>query len=157
MSITTFFRDRLAFTRNEMKAVLILCGTFLIGLVIRWVQTPSHPPPSSVPGQTFDYRQTDSEFVSRSHALLAVPGADHPKNVRFSSMRKPSIAPHSVNINTASKEQLMRLSGIGESFALRIIQYRAEHGPFASIADLEKVRGIGPKKLERLRPFVTVK
>jgi competence protein ComEA len=51
----------------------------------------------------------------------------------------------------------MRLSGIGESFALRIIQYREENGPFATVDDLQNVRGIGSKKLARLRPYITVK
>jgi len=154
MRIASFFRDRLAFTPNEMKAVVMLSATFLIGLGIRWFQSSSSRPPEDRP---FEYARDDSVFAARSRALIEIPVLDHPKNLQRPTSRKPTPAPLSVNINTASKDQLMRLSGIGESYAMRIIQYREENGPFATVNDLQKVRGIGPKKLERLRPYVTVK
>ncbi len=153
MSIPSFFQDRLAFTPNEMKAVLILSTTFLIGLGIRWFQSDTPPP---LPDQPLDYTRQDSVFAARSHALLELPALDHPKNLQRSSSRKPEPALLSININTASRDQLMRLSGIGESFAKRIIEYREEHGRFATVDELQNVRGIGPKKLERLRRYITV-
>lgn len=61
-----------------------------------------------------------------------------------------------VNINTASKQLLDALPGIGEVIAQRIIDYREENGPFESIEELLNVSGIGEKKLEELREFVTV-
>ncbi|MDP9329149.1 MAG: helix-hairpin-helix domain-containing protein [Actinomycetota bacterium] len=61
-----------------------------------------------------------------------------------------------VNINTASETELEALSGVGPVLAGAIIQYRTEHGPFASIDDLVDVSGIGPSTLEELRPQVTV-
>ena len=50
-----------------------------------------------------------------------------------------------VNINTASKEELMTLSGIGEAYAERIIQYRSTNGSFQTPEDILKVKGIGQK------------
>ncbi len=53
-----------------------------------------------------------------------------------------------VNVNTADVSELTRLPGIGEAKAKAIIEYRAEHGPFASLADLEKVSGISARMVE---------
>lgn len=61
-----------------------------------------------------------------------------------------------VNLNTAGFEELQRLPGIGPAMAQRILDYRAEHGRFQSIDELNEVSGIGPKKLEKLRPFVSL-
>ncbi len=61
-----------------------------------------------------------------------------------------------VNINTASATEFETLSGIGEVLAAAIVDYRTEHGPFASVDDLESVSGIGPSTLEEIRDQVTV-
>lgn len=70
---------------------------------------------------------------------------------------KPVSAPAGrLNINTATVDQIQSLPGIGPALAGRIMAYRAAHGPFTSLADLDKVEGIGPKTLERLAPLITV-
>jgi len=61
-----------------------------------------------------------------------------------------------VNINTATLDQLEALPHIGPALGQRIIDYREEHGPFASVEDLNDVSGIGDKTMEDLRPLVTV-
>ncbi|GIV18335.1 MAG: competence protein ComEA [Armatimonadota bacterium] len=62
-----------------------------------------------------------------------------------------------ININTASAEQLESLPGVGPATARAIIEYRKQNGGFSSIDELLDVRGIGPKKLEQIRPYVTVR
>jgi competence protein ComEA len=62
-----------------------------------------------------------------------------------------------VNINTATREQLMTLSGIGESYADRIIEHREKNGPFQAPGDLLKVKGIGEKTLEANQGRIVVK
>lgn len=57
-----------------------------------------------------------------------------------------------VNINTATKRELISVPGIGASRAAQIIAGR----PYETVDDLEKIAGIGGKTLESLRPFVTV-
>lgn len=61
-----------------------------------------------------------------------------------------------VNINTATLDQLDTLPGVGPSLAQAILDYRNQHGRFASVDELGKVRGIGPAKLESLRSKVRV-
>ena len=60
-----------------------------------------------------------------------------------------------VNINTATKEELTSLKGIGEKRAQDIIDYRTKHGPFKTVDDLGKVPGIGPGLMKQLRPQIT--
>jgi competence protein ComEA len=62
----------------------------------------------------------------------------------------------SVNINTASHDELVALSGIGPAKAQAIIDYRKAHGPFKSVDDLKNVKGIGAKRLEKLRSELSV-
>lgn len=59
-----------------------------------------------------------------------------------------------LNINTATLEEFQLLPGIGESMAKTIIAYRTSHGPFKSVNDMEKVKGIGKKKLAKLRTYL---
>ncbi len=61
-----------------------------------------------------------------------------------------------VNLNTASKEELQTLPGVGPKVAERIVEYRQKYGPFKSIDELLEIKGIGPKKLEKIKPLVTL-
>lgn len=61
-----------------------------------------------------------------------------------------------VDINTADAAALIKLPGVGKATAKRIIDYRTTHGPFRTVDDLVKVRGIGKKTLAKLRPLITV-
>lgn len=61
-----------------------------------------------------------------------------------------------VSINTATKEELMTLSGIGESKAEKIITYRNDNGKFNSIEDLKKVSGIGDSIFEKIKDKITL-
>ncbi len=60
-----------------------------------------------------------------------------------------------VNINTASKAELSRLSGIGESLAEAIIESRETEGPFGSPEDIMRVKGIGEGKYAFIREYIT--
>lgn len=61
-----------------------------------------------------------------------------------------------ISINTASEKELEKIKGIGPTLAHRIVQYRKEHGPFASIEDVVLVRGVSEKLLERISSEVTI-
>lgn len=63
--------------------------------------------------------------------------------------------PAKVNLNTADAAALERLPGIGPVLAQAIVAYRAAHGRFSSVDDLANVPGIGAKKLEQFRSYLT--
>lgn len=61
-----------------------------------------------------------------------------------------------VNVNTATVEQLQLLPRVGPSIAERIVEFREANGPFASVEELVAVRGIGERSLDRMRPYLAV-
>lgn len=60
-----------------------------------------------------------------------------------------------ISINSASKEELMTLPGIGEKTALKIIEYRKVQA-FKSIEDIKNVKGIGDKKYEKIKDLIVI-
>src|SRR5437879_12189822 len=77
--------------------------------------------------------------------LLLTPGA---------LAKKPPAKP--VNINTATSEELQQVPGIGPATAEKILQMRKSYGAFKSVDDLLAIRGLGPKRLEKMRKYLTV-
>ena len=61
-----------------------------------------------------------------------------------------------LNLNTATKDELIALSGIGPAKAQAIIDYRTQHGGFKSVEELKDVKGIGARRYERLKSELTV-
>jgi competence protein ComEA len=70
---------------------------------------------------------------------------------------RPSELAQRVDLNEASRAELLQLPGVGDSLAERIEEYRDEHGGFRSVDELAAVHGVGPARLERLRPWVCVR
>jgi len=66
----------------------------------------------------------------------------------------PQSVAFEVDLNTADWPELSVLPNIGETLARRIVESREAEGPFTDVDDLERVRGIGPRTLEQLRPYL---
>jgi comEA protein len=156
-------QQKIGFTRNEALAVVLLSATFLGGMGIRWLRASLSDHAREVP--QFDYSKSDSVYYARSRdslkpphqALAAVSGNSPSPNERTSpSNDKKLPSPNSINLNNASKTQLMSLPGVGAAYADRIIEYRSISGGFASIDQLTNVKGIGKKTLEKIRPYVRI-
>jgi comEA protein len=64
--------------------------------------------------------------------------------------------PKPININTASSEELQQVPGIGPVTAEKILQMRKSYGAFKSVDDLLSIRGIGKKRLDKMRKYLTV-
>lgn len=68
--------------------------------------------------------------------------------------KKPPVKP--VNINTATSEELRQVPGIGPATAQKILQMRKSYGPFKNVDDLLAIRGLGQKRLDKKRKYLTV-
>jgi|GEM_PF-1921068 len=85
--------------------------------------------------------------------MFAPGNAKAEKREGASGKKRPARA---VDLNTAGERALLTLPGVGPSTARAIIAHRATQGRFRSVDDLMQVKGIGPKKLEALRPYAKV-
>jgi competence protein ComEA len=109
-----------------------------------------------------DLERGDAE--GRSLEPPRVPGADSvgvtvdlpppTKPARMRHPAEPSLRPGALELDRATAPEWERLPGIGPSLAARIVADRAERGPFRSPEGLLRVRGIGPRTLERIRPYL---
>jgi comEA protein len=63
---------------------------------------------------------------------------------------------HPININTAEATELQQVPGIGPSTAQKILDTRKSYGNFKSVDDLLAIKGIGPKKLDKMRKYLTI-
>lgn len=100
--------------------------------------------------------------LARPHAAPVLRAEPNPRRIPdgfTAESTRPDVAlapAATININAASSAELESLPGIGPALAGRILADREANGPFKTVEDLDRVRGIGPKTLERLRPLIRV-
>ncbi len=143
MNFLKWLNERFAFTKNEQKVFLFLAVVLLSGVAIKVYKTYVTPPNV----RPFDYAVSDSIFNERSRSL----------NDDTLSNGTDMARTHKINLNTATKTELMTLPGVGEATAERIILFREEQRSFKTISDIRKVKGIGEKKFDKLKPYIEVK
>jgi comEA protein len=149
MNVLQRLKEYAAFTKNERKIFFFLSILFLAGIAVKVYREKIAADPTPV----FDYTASDKEFDDRSRA--PTPGNDS-MAVPVTGVRGKTAPLQKVNINTAGKSALSSLPGIGPGIAEKIVQYRAEHGRFATAAQLRNVKGIGEKKFEKILPYITI-
>lgn len=110
----------------------------------RYAQAAPAPNP---PEYTLSGWRRQPDAASGAASLPAAVGVAAPKDLPGNEL---------IDLNTATEEQLQSLPGIGPKLAADIVRFR-ESGAFARVDDIVNVSGIGPKRLEAIRPFVTVK
>lgn len=101
---------------------------------------------------------------SQALAAKALTSATKPKTPKAPKRKKPAApakwttptAGHLLDINQATLADWQHLKGIGPATAQRIIEYRKANGPFKTVYELDRVKGIGPKTLAKLKPFLKI-
>ena len=152
-------------TKAERNAVLFT----VIILLISGIYYLISPTKSLQP--TYDYSASDSIFKRLSQKPASEPdtitklqtalASTQTKSKHINKMVRPTkkkekLLPASININTASEKELQRLPQIGPAKAKLITEYRNKNGKFNNIEDLLKIKGIGKKTLEKLKPYLLI-
>jgi comEA protein len=155
---------RTGFTETEIKVILFLLTFFLAGFTyIKFLGN----------GNEAAYKEFN--YSKEENLLLKSEQNDSPdeeiKSGNKDSLRKQVLelkdrpygmttkkepANRSINLNTASKEDLMKVSGIGEKTAGNILAYREKIGKFRIIDELMNVKGIGETKFTKFRKYLFI-
>ncbi|MGD8427459.1 MAG: helix-hairpin-helix domain-containing protein [Balneolaceae bacterium] len=165
-----FWLEKLKITPVERKTV----SRLIILLIILGGANLALSP--SVPFDKGHYRKLEKQFKKRTallhkkeHELMKryYPNLKKPTaavsmdtTVRDSSSEKKepgqsgNASKSLIDVNKAGNKALQSIPGIGPAYAGRIIKYRKKHGGFKTIGELKKIKGIGEKRLENLKPFI---
>lgn len=100
--------------------------------------------------------KNDACIESKNKTTSTVTITEDRVKEETNSSNKTELQPNSININTASQSELTKLPGIGDSKALKIINYRTEVGLFKTIEELKNVKGIGNSIFEKIKSYITV-
>lgn len=166
----------ISFTKNELKVIVFVVSVLVSGFVLKYYsQVIEHSA-----NKPYDFSKSDSEFTVLSGKRYnnpefynESPGGSSDSiekklterllSAEDSLIRKAAINQGNsqvesgyevVNINTASKDELTGLPGIGESTAEKIIIFREDKKGFRKPEDLMKVKGIGKKKFEKISQYI---
>jgi len=178
MNILSRFESRFGFTHADVTVALFIAGTALVGFVYTTVFENRSLPTIRRDLLVLERRHDSIADVRHQRELgqldrtLAVPDSvgqwkpltqdDSLHDVRQETSTKQSgsgggkkLPSAPIDLNTASKAQLMMLPGVGEKTADAIIETRKQH-PFRKPEEIMKVKGIGEKKFENMRPYIVV-
>ena len=134
-------------TPNEKKALLFLSGLFLTGATVRVANALRSHDNSTVESKAAIERQIEAVDSVRKHGK--------PKRSKKSNPKDSVIAPAIIDLDIATADQIETLRGIGPSLAKRIVADRDSLGPFGSLTELQRVKGVGPKLAAKLDSTVT--
>ncbi|MBU3742723.1 MAG: helix-hairpin-helix domain-containing protein [Candidatus Kapabacteria bacterium] len=107
-------------------------------------------PTSEIRALLSKHAASPSTLQSETRSIPVDEARATPKPLPHGGERSISI----VNLNSASKTRLMTIPGVGEATAERILQHRSR-SPFGRPEDIMLVKGIGEKRFEKMRPYIT--
>lgn len=165
---------------NKKKIIyfsLSVAVLFLISIILVYEEQPAEiPTVRTVSVSDTDYYNSNQEIISEFYCEISesiVFSTDITKNYQDISESEESMETcvsiienndetsenpiaFPLNLNTARKDELMQVEGIGEVLAERIIEYRNQNGDFTSMYQLTEINGIGDAKFEKFRSFLYI-
>jgi competence protein ComEA len=101
--------------------------------------------------------KSDSRLIAAPVQVFSTNGTAFPaNNLRHYGGKLQSPGSGTVSLNSADEAELQRLPGVGPATARKIVEYRHQIRRFTSVEQLMDVKGIGPKKLDKMREFLTL-
>ena len=142
-------------TKQEKWVFVFLCTTLVSGYLIQYMKQRNMDDPLHIIFKT--EKEEFKQAAIHTYSSQRIQDNERP-NIAAGDATEKNIkdGEELVNINTAVKQELMALPKIGPVTAERIIRFRDDFGPFQSIDDLAKIKGIGPKTLERLKTRIII-
>jgi len=158
---------KIGFTETEIYVVLFLAGMFVLGFVyVKFIKDDT--PAENI---NFDYTEEDSLFNHYSNLnpeynledSSLISNMEIKRRVlelsdSFAYVKKDlsSLIEKSININTAGINEFVKLPGIGEKTAEKIIQLRNQKGKFRKLEESMEVRGIGDVKFNKIKIYLYI-
>ena len=174
---------KLSFTQAELKTILFISVIIIAGFSIKYVKhLYSEDKPYNYSSADLSFKSgaekysalqdtgtvinlteqgndtlTETELRELKEKIRSAEDSVNSEIQKDKKGKKESaLEGKTININNATKEELIALPGIGEAMAERIINYRNDHNGFKKTEDIMKVKGIGKKKYEKLKNYITV-
>jgi len=147
------------FTRQEQRFILFLVITFFLGLGVSYIKKRNFLIDED---KRLALQQSQIEqfrkISTQDSLAFGLSNTDESKeqiiNINNTAIKQKFVS--KVNINTANAAELIGLPRIGPAMAERIIEYRKKNGPFQSIQDLQKVKGIGQKTFDAIENYISI-
>ena len=156
---------KIGFTETEIKVLLFLLALFLGGFtyikIIKGGAEANY--------KEFDYSKEESSLLKseQGDSLEEASIPEDKESVRkqvlelkdkpYERVSKKEPAEKSINLNSATKEELMKISGIGDKTAENILAYRKKNDRFKTMDELMNVKGIGEAKFVKFKKYLFIK
>ena len=160
-------RDGLAefYSPKELRSIALFLAIGLLSLIYRLLASPETKNDIAFLADAkylAEEHKRDSLFavlarrkdIQDSFYFYAPDTTDHKPRKQGPSSKLTALANTVISLNKADKGELMKLPAVGEATADLIMEYRKERGGFRTITEVMNVRGIGPKKFERMKPYL---
>ena len=153
---------------NEEKIVVHICGCVNKEGVIELNKNSRIADAIEMAGglnNDADISQINLAYILEDGMKITIPNKNEKKEnnnensnvIVENNIKENNKKDNIININNATQSQLETLPGIGPSIAIKIINYRNEHGKFKSINDIKNVNGIGENKFNNIKNLITIK
>jgi len=160
------FSKKIGFTQTEVLVILFLTGLFLLGFVyVEFIKKEGNDK------EFIDYTKQDSLFYYYSNLNPEIDIEDSTlisnleikkrvlelsDTIEYVKKDISTLAEKSINLNKAGMSDLVKLPGIGEKTAEKIVQLRNEKGKFKRLEELMEVKGIGEVKFNKIKKFLYI-